>query len=66
MRKTFPTLGQGPRPQNPHVAIMWAARRGQGLHLRPDEVFLLSQDGAIEGRAAFIAKALNTEDTPND
>ena len=49
-----PLEGEGPRPTNPHVAIVWAARRGQGLHLTFDEVWELRMDGAIETRAVNV------------
>lgn len=39
------------RTFTPHQRIMWAARRGTGLKLNAQEVFMLSRDNAIETRA---------------
>lgn len=39
------------RTFTPHQRIMWAARRGTGLKLNAQEVFMLSRDHSIETRA---------------
>lgn len=57
-----PMRGQGPRPKNPHVAIVWAAKRGSGLTLTFDEVWGLFQDAAIVDRACFVAYPKGAED----
>lgn len=48
--------GKGPRPRNPHVAILWAAARGKGLHLSKDDVWTLRWDDAIETHATHVTE----------
>lgn len=47
--------GKGPRPLDPYIRILWAAKRGQGITLSADEVWHMSLDDAIATAASCRA-----------
>lgn len=43
--------GKGPAPKDPYQRIVWAAARGQGTTLKPEDVQMMAGDTAIREAA---------------
>jgi hypothetical protein len=52
--------GRGPAPKDPYKRIIWAAQRGQGTTLKPEDVQMLAGDTAIHDAAT--GDGLDAED----